>query len=38
VLKKVAASGMKLLSEPILERTLLTILAEHKPKVLTEGE
>ncbi|SAL87716.1 integral membrane sensor hybrid histidine kinase [Caballeronia arvi] len=37
VLRKVAVSGMKLLSEPVSERTLLTILAEHKPKILTEG-
>ncbi|KXU84816.1 hypothetical protein CI15_21155 [Paraburkholderia monticola] len=37
VLKKVAASGMKLLSKPVSEQTLLTILAEHKPKTLTES-
>jgi CheY-like chemotaxis protein len=37
VLKKVAVSGMKLLSGPDSEQTLLTILAEHKPKTLTEG-
>jgi two-component system, sensor histidine kinase len=37
VLKKVAASGMKLLSKPVSERTLLTTLAKHKPKTSTEG-
>ncbi|HTR08515.1 MAG TPA: hybrid sensor histidine kinase/response regulator [Paraburkholderia sp.] len=37
VLKKVAASGMKLLSKPVSEQTLLTLLAKHKPKALTEG-
>jgi len=37
VLKKVAASGMKLLSKPVSEHTLLTTLAKHKPKALTEG-
>ncbi|REG48555.1 signal transduction histidine kinase [Paraburkholderia sp. BL6669N2] len=37
VLKKVAASGMKLLSKPVSERTLLTTLAKHKPKASTEG-
>jgi signal transduction histidine kinase/ActR/RegA family two-component response regulator len=37
VLKKVAVSGMKLLSKPVSEQTLLTILAKHKPKTLTEG-
>jgi two-component system, sensor histidine kinase len=35
--KKVAASGMKLLSKPVSERTLLTTLAKHKPKTSTEG-
>jgi signal transduction histidine kinase/CheY-like chemotaxis protein len=38
VLKKVAVSGMKLLSKPVSERTLLTILAKHKPKTFTKGE
>ena len=38
VLKKVAASGMKLLSKPVSEQALLTILAKHKPKALIEGE
>ncbi|SAK79225.1 integral membrane sensor hybrid histidine kinase [Caballeronia glebae] len=38
VLKKVAVSGMKLLSKPVSERTLLTILAKHKPKPFTKGE
>ncbi|RZF23362.1 response regulator, partial [Paraburkholderia sp. UYCP14C] len=33
VLKKVAASGMKLLSKPVSEHTLLTLLAKHKPKI-----
>ena len=37
VLKKVATSGMKLLSKPVSEQTLLTLLAKHKPKTLTEG-
>ncbi|MFD1554838.1 hybrid sensor histidine kinase/response regulator [Paraburkholderia silviterrae] len=37
VLKKVAASGMKLLSKPVSERTLLTTLAKHKPKTSTES-
>ncbi|WP_184056233.1 ATP-binding protein, partial [Paraburkholderia sp. MM5384-R2] len=37
VLKKVAVSGMKLLSKPVSEQTLLNILAKHKPKALTEG-
>ncbi|WP_176078892.1 hybrid sensor histidine kinase/response regulator [Paraburkholderia tuberum] len=37
VLKKVAVSGIKLLSGPDSNQTLLTILAEHKPKTLTEG-
>ncbi|WP_158609011.1 hybrid sensor histidine kinase/response regulator [Paraburkholderia sp. RAU2J] len=37
VLKKVAASGMKLLSKPVSEQTLLTLLAKHKPKTSTEG-
>ncbi|KAA1003453.1 hybrid sensor histidine kinase/response regulator [Paraburkholderia panacisoli] len=37
VLKKVAASGMKLLSKPVSEKTLLTLLAKHKPKTSTEG-
>jgi hypothetical protein len=37
VLKKVAFSGMKLLSKPVSERTLLTALAKYKPKTLTEG-
>jgi two-component system, sensor histidine kinase len=32
VLKKVAASGMQLLSKPVSERSLLTLLAKHKPK------
>ncbi|MGF6759544.1 ATP-binding response regulator [Paraburkholderia sp. GAS42] len=36
VLKKVAASGMKLLSKPVSEQTLLTLLAKHKPKTSTE--
>ncbi|AUT75898.1 hypothetical protein C2L64_47420 [Paraburkholderia hospita] len=36
VLKKVAASGMQFLSKPVSERSLLTILAKHKPKALTE--
>ncbi|MGF6841694.1 signal transduction histidine kinase/DNA-binding response OmpR family regulator [Paraburkholderia youngii] len=36
VLKKVAASGMKLLSKPVSEQTLLTLLAEYKPKKLTD--
>ncbi|WP_167760208.1 sensor histidine kinase [Paraburkholderia pallida] len=37
VLKTGAVSGMKLLSGPDAEQTLLTILAEHKPKTVTEG-
>ncbi|MGX6999529.1 ATP-binding response regulator [Caballeronia sp. KNU42] len=37
VLKKVAVSGMKLLSKPVSERTLLTLLARHKPKTSIEG-
>ncbi|MGF6478049.1 ATP-binding response regulator [Paraburkholderia sp. JPY419] len=37
VLKKVAASGMKLLSKPVSEQTLLTLLAKHKPKTSIEG-
>jgi two-component system, sensor histidine kinase len=37
VLRKVAASGMQLLSKPVSEQTLLTILAKHKPKPLTES-
>ncbi|QBR02301.1 hybrid sensor histidine kinase/response regulator [Paraburkholderia pallida] len=37
VLKKVAVSGMKLLSKPVSERTLLTTLAKYKPKTSTEG-
>ncbi|MGF6478048.1 ATP-binding response regulator [Paraburkholderia sp. JPY419] len=38
VLKKVAASGMKLLSKPVSEQTLLTLLAKHRPKkTSTEG-
>ena len=37
VLKKVAVSGMKLLSKPVSERTLLTALKKYKPKTLTEG-
>jgi signal transduction histidine kinase/CheY-like chemotaxis protein len=37
VLKKVAVSGMKLLSKPVSEQTLLTLLARHKPKTSTEG-
>jgi signal transduction histidine kinase/CheY-like chemotaxis protein len=37
VLKKVAVSGMKLLSKPVSERTLLTLLVKHKPKTSTEG-
>ncbi|HEX8891786.1 MAG TPA: hybrid sensor histidine kinase/response regulator, partial [Terriglobales bacterium] len=37
VLKKVAASGIKLLSKPVSERALLTLLAKHKPKTSTEG-
>ena len=37
VLKKVAASGMHLLSKPVSERNLLNILARHKPKTSTEG-
>ncbi|MGF6636479.1 signal transduction histidine kinase/response regulator RpfG family c-di-GMP phosphodiesterase [Paraburkholderia sp. MM6662-R1] len=36
VLKKVAASGMKLLSKPVSEQTLLTLLAGHQPKTLTD--
>ncbi len=36
-LKKIAPSGMKLLSGTDSEQTLLTILAEHKPGTLTEG-
>jgi CheY-like chemotaxis protein len=32
VLKKVAASGMKLLSKPVSEQTLLTLLEKHKPQ------
>ncbi|BCG03505.1 hypothetical protein PPGU19_080730 (plasmid) [Paraburkholderia sp. PGU19] len=38
VLKKVADSGMKLLSKPVSEQTLLTLLAKHKPKAWVEGE
>jgi CheY-like chemotaxis protein len=37
VLKKVAVSGMKLLSKPVSEQTLLTLLARHKPKTPIEG-
>jgi signal transduction histidine kinase/ActR/RegA family two-component response regulator len=37
VLKKVAGSGMKLLSKPVSEQTLLTLLAKHKPTTLAEG-
>jgi CheY-like chemotaxis protein len=37
VLKKVALSGMKLLSKPVSEQTLLSILAKHKPKTSTES-
>jgi signal transduction histidine kinase len=37
VLKKVAASGMKLLSKPVSEHTLLSTLARHKPKTSIEG-
>ncbi|KXU84815.1 hypothetical protein CI15_21150 [Paraburkholderia monticola] len=37
VLKNVAASGMTLLSKPVSEQTLLTILAKHKPKTFTES-
>jgi signal transduction histidine kinase/CheY-like chemotaxis protein len=37
VLKKVAVSGMKLLSKPVSEQTLLTLLAKHKPKTSIEG-
>ncbi|SAL87714.1 integral membrane sensor hybrid histidine kinase [Caballeronia arvi] len=37
VLRKVAFSGMKLLSKPVSERTLLTALAKYKPKTLTGG-
>jgi len=37
VLKKVAVSGMKLLSKPVSEQTLLTLLARHKPKTSIEG-
>jgi two-component system, sensor histidine kinase len=37
VLKKVALSGMKLLSKPVSEQTLLTILARHKPRTSTES-
>ncbi|BCG00454.1 hypothetical protein PPGU19_050220 [Paraburkholderia sp. PGU19] len=36
VLKKVTVSGMKLLSKPVSEKTILTLLAKHKPS--TEGE
>jgi two-component system, sensor histidine kinase len=38
VLKKVAASGMKLLSKPVSEQTLLTMLAKHRPNALAEGQ
>ncbi|MEX3959621.1 ATP-binding protein [Trinickia sp. EG282A] len=37
VLKKVAVSGLRFLSGPVSEGTLLTMLAGHKPKTLTEG-
>jgi two-component system, sensor histidine kinase len=37
VLKKVAASGIKLLSKPVSEQTLLTMLAKHRPKALAES-
>jgi nitrogen-specific signal transduction histidine kinase/ActR/RegA family two-component response regulator len=37
VLKKVAASGMQLLSKPVSEQTLLTILAKHNPQISSEG-
>ncbi len=37
VLKKVAASGIKLLSKPVSEQALLTLLAKHKPKTSTES-
>ncbi|MGF6998370.1 hypothetical protein, partial [Paraburkholderia sp. GAS32] len=37
VLKKVAASGMQLLSKPVSEQTLLTILAKHNPQKSSEG-
>ncbi|WP_217497474.1 ATP-binding response regulator [Trinickia violacea] len=36
-LNQVAVSGITLLSGPDSEQTLLTLLAEHKPKTLTEG-
>ncbi|WP_404606493.1 hybrid sensor histidine kinase/response regulator [Caballeronia udeis] len=37
VLKKVAVSGMKLLSKPVSEQTLLTVLAKHKPTAVIKG-
>ncbi|BCG00455.1 hybrid sensor histidine kinase/response regulator [Paraburkholderia sp. PGU19] len=36
VLKKVTVSGIRLLSKPVSEKTILTLLAKHKPS--TEGE
>jgi two-component system, sensor histidine kinase len=37
VLKKVSASGARLLSKPVSEQTLLSLLARHRPKASTEG-
>jgi two-component system, sensor histidine kinase len=37
VLKKISASGARLLSKPVSEQTLLSLLARHRPKASTEG-
>ncbi|PMS31632.1 signal transduction histidine kinase [Trinickia symbiotica] len=37
VLKNVAVSGLRFLSKPVSERTLLSTLAKHKPKTSTES-
>jgi two-component system, sensor histidine kinase len=37
VLKKAADSGIKLLSKPVSEPTLVALLAKHKPKTSAEG-
>jgi two-component system, sensor histidine kinase len=36
-LRKVGASGLRLLAKPISEATLLALLAHDKPKILVEG-
>jgi two-component system, sensor histidine kinase len=37
VLRKVAASGLRLLSKPVSEEALLVVLARHKPKKVIKG-